>query len=130
MRELKETGYISNRGRLVVSNFFAAELWQDWRIGAAHFESCLIDYDAASTWVNWLISANLLNERNLVLNPVKKSMELDPDGVYIRRWVPEVASLSRRWIHSPWTAPPEELEKAGVVLGHTYPRPVKGKYLQ
>lgn len=128
MRELKETGYIANRGRLISANFFTAEMKMDWRLGAAHFESCLIDYDVTSNWVNWLIAANLLNERNLYMHVVKYSMELDPEGDYIKRWVPELASLPTRYIHRPWKASHDLLKKCGITLGQTYPTAIQGKY--
>ena len=130
MRELKQTGYISNRSRMVAANFFATEMRTDWRLGAAHFETYLIDYDVCSNWVNWLVAANLLNEKNLYLNVVQQSTGLDPDGSYIRRWVSEVASLPDRWIHRPWEAPEEILEKCDVVLGKSYPEPIPGNYMR
>ena len=115
---------------MVAANFFATEMRTDWRLGAAHFETYLIDYDVCSNWVNWLVAANLLNEKNLYLNVVQQSTGLDPDGSYIRRWVSEVASLPDRWIHRPWEAPEEILEKCDVVLGKSYPEPIPGNYMR
>ena len=115
---------------MIAANFFTTEMRTDWRLGAAHYESCLIDYDVCSNWVNWLIAANLLNEKNLYLRVVQQSMELDPDGSYVRRWVPEVASLPDLWIHRPWEAPEEVLQKSNVVLGTSYPEPIPGRYIK
>lgn len=129
MRELKETGYISNRSRFISANYFATELRIDWRLGAAHFENHLIDYDVASNWVNWLQAANLMNERNLILHPVRQAMALDPNGTYVKRWVPEIVHLPIEWIHRPWKAPPEVLDRCGIVLGRQYPAPIGNKLL-
>lgn len=113
-----------------MANYFAVELQMDWRFGAAHFEQCLIDYDVTSNWVNWVIAANLLNEKNVHLRILKQSMELDPDGEYIKKWIPELSKLPPRLIHRPWLGDVQELSQYGVVLGRTYPFPISGRYLE
>jgi len=116
VREIKETGYASNQARMIAANFFTTSMRMDWRLGAAFYERYLVDYDAASNWVNWLIAANLLNANNKDLNPIALGMQLDPEGEYIKRWVPELSGLHNRYVHRPWEAPEEVLRKSGVYI--------------
>jgi deoxyribodipyrimidine photo-lyase len=88
MKELKATGFLSNRGRQIVASCFINELSMDWRYGAAYFESVLIDYDLASNWGNWQylagVGADPRDKRHFNLE--KQTQQFDPNGQYIQRW--------------------------------------------
>ncbi|CAL1131032.1 unnamed protein product [Cladocopium goreaui] len=101
MRELRSTGWMSNRGRQNVASFLVLDLHVDWRRGADWFESYLLDYDVASNWTNWVFAAGL-NGRVNRFNVVKQSKQYDPDGDYLRHWLPELQHLSIDHIHEPW----------------------------
>ncbi len=125
MRELNETGYMSNRGRQTVASFLADWLEVDWRRGAAYFEARLVDYDPPSNWGNWAYQAGVGNDsRNRYFNVRKQADEYDPDGEYVRHWLPELADLPDGAVHDPWTLPADERAAHGVHLGTDYPRPV------
>lgn len=88
MRELNTTGWMSNRGRQIVANYFAKELGQDWRYGAAYFESKLIDYDVASNYGNWAYQAGVGNDaRNRRFNIERQQFTYDPDGAFRNKWL-------------------------------------------
>lgn len=96
MRELKLTGFMSDRGRLNVASYLVNDLKLDWQMGAEYFESIIIDYDVASNWGNWNYIAGLSNDPREVryLNPVTQARRYDAQGDYIRRWLPELQDLS------------------------------------
>jgi len=90
MRELNGTGYTSNRGRQNVASFLIDVLGVDWRLGAAYYEENLIDYDVCSNWGNWAYQAGVGNDsRDRYFNVLKQGKRYDPDGEFVRRWVPE-----------------------------------------
>jgi len=126
MRELLQTGWMSNRGRQNVASFLVKDLGLDWRLGAEWFESLLLDHDVCSNYGNWNYTAGIGNDprENHKFNMVKQGLDYDPDGEYIRTWVPELKELRGSKIHIPWTLGLRELETAGVSLGHTYPNPI------
>lgn len=126
MRELKATGFISNRARQIVACFLTKYLNVDWRIGAAWFESQLIDYDPASNYGNWTYVAGVGNDpRGFRVFAVRKQAEqYDPLGLYVRQWVPELAGLPAGMIHQPEKMGRQEQELFGVWIGKTYPSPV------
>jgi deoxyribodipyrimidine photo-lyase len=103
MRELKLTGYISNRGRQNVASFLVHDLQVNWQMGAEYFESILIDYDPASNWGNWNslagVGSDPREEKHLTVS--SQSMRYDPQGEYIRRWVPELQDLPTEKLHQP-----------------------------
>jgi len=102
MRELKETGWMSNRGRQIVASYFALELGLDWRYGADHFESLLLDYDVASNWGNWNSAAVLTGGRVNRFNVIKQGRDYDWEGRYVRTWVPELEGFQGMSAHEPW----------------------------
>ena len=104
MRQLAQQGFMPNRARLIVASFLTKTLGIDWREGAAHFERLLVDADLANNVGNWQWVAGTGNDTrpNRVLNPIRQAHRFDPDGVYARRWVPELASLQGKAIHEPW----------------------------
>lgn len=127
MRELRATGTMHNRVRMVTASFLVKDLLVDWRLGERHFRRLLTDADPAQNVGNWQWVAGTGPDAApyfRVFNPVTQSRTHDPHGHYLRRWVPELAGLDDRAIHAPWEAPPLALAAAGVTLGETYPFPI------
>lgn len=126
MRELTLTGFMSNRGRQNVASFLTKNLGIDWRMGAEWFESLLIDYDPCSNWGNWNYTAGIGNDARgfRFFNINKQSQDYDPQGAYIKHWLPELSSLPTNKIHQPWNLLPIEQKRFGVHLGVDYPNPV------
>lgn len=127
MRELWNTGWMHNRVRMIVASFLVKHLLIRWQEGAAWFWDTLVDADLASNTMGWQWSAGCGADAApyfRIFNPMLQSAKFDPDGAYIKRWCPELAQLSAKAIHAPWEADKRELEKACVVLGKSYPRPI------
>ncbi|MDX1907780.1 MAG: DASH family cryptochrome [Bacteroidia bacterium] len=126
MRELAATGFMSNRGRQNVASFLVHDLGVHWRMGAAYFESVLLDYDVCSNWGNWNYVSGTGNDprEDRYFNTVAQARRYDPKGAYIRHWLPELAELPTHLIFEPYLGTPGELKSCGVVLGTQYPRPV------
>ena len=127
MRQLEATGWMHNRVRMAVASFLVKDLLVDWRIGEHWFRQRLVDGDIAQNVGNWQWVAGTGPDAApyfRVFNPVLQSRKFDPDGSYIKRYVPELSDLAVRWLHAPWTAPAEELAAAGVTLGDSYPFPM------
>jgi len=95
MRELIHTGYTSNRARQNVASFLTRRLGIDWRYGAEWYEMMLVDYDVSSNWANWQYVAGIGNDPKVtrIFNPVKQAFEYDPNGDYVRMWLPELAGI-------------------------------------
>jgi deoxyribodipyrimidine photo-lyase len=125
MRELNETGFMSNRGRQNVASFLVNDLRIDWRWGASYFESRLIDYDVCSNWGNWMYVAGVGNDPrdNRYFNQISQATVYDAKGEFIRNWIPELKNIPGFDIHQPFELAQEDLKKAGVFLGNTYPFP-------
>ena len=127
MRELWHTGVLHNRVRMVVASFLVKHLLIDWREGEKWFWDTLVDADPGSNPANWQWVAGSGADAApyfRVFNPVLQGEKFDPDGVYIRSWVPELGQLPVGVIHQPWNAARLELAAAGVRLGETYPAPI------
>ncbi len=127
MRQLAETGLMHNRVRLVAASFLCKDLLLPWQEGERFFRDRLADYDPAANAFNWQWVAGSGADAApyfRVFNPSVQGSRFDPDGTYVRRWLPELAALSSRWIHAPGAAPAEDLARAGLVLGASYPRPI------
>lgn len=127
MRQLWRTGYMHNRVRMIAASFLIKDLMVDWRIGERWFWDCLCDADPANNPMNWQWVAGCGADAApffRIFNPVAQGEKFDPDGAYVRRWVPELARLDGKGIHAPWTLANSELDRAGVVLGKTYPLPI------
>ncbi|MDP1869226.1 deoxyribodipyrimidine photo-lyase [Bradyrhizobium sp.] len=127
MRQLWHTGTMHNRVRMVVASFLVKHLLIDWREGEKWFWNTLVDADAGSNPANWQWVAGSGADAApyfRVFNPILQGEKFDPDGAYVRRWVPELGQLPTGLIHQPWSASPLELKAAGVELGTTYPQPI------
>jgi deoxyribodipyrimidine photo-lyase len=127
MRQLWALGWMHNRVRMIVASFLTKDLLVPWQEGARWFWDTLCDGDLASNTLNWQWAAGCGADAQpffRIFNPVSQGRKHDPDGAYVRRWVPELADLPATWIHRPWEAPKDVLEEAGVVLGETYPAPI------
>ena len=127
MRELWHTGTMHNRVRMVTASFLTKNLLVHWLHGARWFWDCLVDADLANNSFGWQWVAGCGADAAAyyrVFNPVRQSRKFDPDGDYLRRWLPELAGLSDRNIHAPWEAGNGKLSSAGVVLDENYPAPV------
>ena len=127
MRQLSATGWMHNRARMVVASFLTKDLLIDWRWGERHFRRLLVDGDLAPNNGGWQWAAGTGTDAQpwfRIFNPVSQGTRFDPDGHYVRRWVPELAKVPAAGIHSPWTMSALELAHCGVRLGIDYPRPV------
>lgn len=127
MRQLRITGWMHNRVRMIVGSFLAKDLIEDWRHGERWFWDNLVDADLASNTLGWQWIAGCGPDAApyfRIFNPVKQGEKFDPHGSYVRRWVPELAKLGAADIHAPWDAPLMHLAHAGVRLGGTYPKPL------
>ena len=127
MRELWHTGWMHNRVRMVVASFLVKHLRLHWHHGEAWFWDTLVDADLANNAASWQWVAGSGADAApyfRVFNPSLQGEKFDPDGAYVRRWVPELAALPAKYIHRPWQAPAEILHQAGIELGRSYPRPI------
>ncbi|WP_393100223.1 cryptochrome/photolyase family protein [Streptomyces sp. LN325] len=120
MRQLRHEGWMHNRGRLLTASFLTKTLYVDWRVGARHFLDLLVDGDVANNQLNWQWMAGTGTDTrpNRVLNPVIQAKRYDPDGVYVRRWVPELEGIEGPAVHEPWKL--RGLDRAD----YDYPDPV------
>jgi deoxyribodipyrimidine photo-lyase len=126
-RQLLAEGFVHNRARMISASFLTKHLLVEYSRGEEHYFNHLIDGDAAQNNAGWQWSAGCGCDAQpwfRIFNPMTQGKRFDPEGHYVRRWVPELADMPARWIHAPWEAPEEVLEKAGVKLGTDYPEPV------
>ena len=123
MREMNATGFMSNRGRQNVASFLVKDLKLNWQMGANYMESVLIDYDVASNWCNWNYVAGVGNDprEDRYFNILSQATRYDPNGDYIRHWLPELAALPKDRIHRPDLLTADEERDYGVKLGVDYP---------
>ncbi|GMI05279.1 hypothetical protein TrLO_g4091 [Triparma laevis f. longispina] len=124
MRELKATGFMSNRGRQNVASFLALDLNQDWRFGAEHFEEYLLDYDIYSNYVSWCMAAGMTGGRVNKFNVIKQAKDYDPEGEYVKLWCPELSSVPKEYIFEPWKMSKEKQQEYNCVVGRDYPERV------
>ena len=127
MRELWQTGTMHNRVRMIVASFLIKHLMIDWRKGEDWFWDTLCDADPASNPASWQWVAGSGADAApyfRIFNPIIQGEKFDPDGLYVRRYVPELGSLASKWIHHPWDAPEDVLKTAGIKLGKSYPAPI------
>lgn len=127
MLQLNRTGFMHNRLRMVTASFLAKDLGLDWRRGERYFADRLNDYDLAANNGGWQWAASTGCDAQpwfRIFNPVTQSRRFDAQGDFIRGYLPQLARLPAKWIHAPWTAPPEVLQEARLELGRDYPLPV------
>ena len=127
MRELWRTGYMHNRVRMIAASFLVKNLLQDWREGERWFWNGLLDADLANNAASWQWVAGCGADAApyfRIFNPVTQGKKFDPEGIYVRRHVPEVAGLPDKFVQCPWEAPADVLQEAGIELGKTYPSPI------
>ncbi|MEO0620383.1 MAG: deoxyribodipyrimidine photo-lyase [Pseudomonadota bacterium] len=127
MRQLWQTGWMHNRVRMIVASFLIKHLLIHWREGEAWFWDTLVDADLASNAAGWQWVAGSGADASpyfRIFNPISQGQKFDPNGDYVREFVPELAGLPKSVIHEPWTADGATLAQAGVTLGETYPKPI------
>ena len=127
MHQINQTGYMHNRLRMVVASFLVKDLGIDWRRGEAYFATKLNDFDLAANNGGWQWAASTGCDAQpyfRIFNPVSQSEKFDPDGRFIRRYLPQLAKLPGKLIHAPWLARPVDLAAAEVELGRDYPHPI------
>jgi deoxyribodipyrimidine photo-lyase len=127
MRQLLETGFMHNRLRMVAASFLVKDLMIDWREGEAWFAQQLNDFDLSANNGGWQWAASTGCDAQpyfRIFNPVSQSEKFDPEGAFIRRYVPELKSVPDRYIHAPWTMPLEVQRTCGVSLPRDYPMPI------
>lgn len=127
MRQLWGTGWMHNRVRMIVGSFLVKDLLLPWQDGAKWFWDTLVDADLANNTLGWQWIAGCGADAApyfRVFNPMSQGEKFDPEGRYVREWVPELSRVPNHWIHAPWTAPTSVLAEAGVELGKTYPEPL------
>jgi deoxyribodipyrimidine photo-lyase len=127
MRQLWQEGWMHNRVRMITASFLVKDLLIDWRRGMAWFWDTLVDADPANNTTSWQWVAGCGADASpffRIFNPTTQAKKFDPDGAYIRKYVPELAKLPTKHIHDPANAPDDVLESAGIKLGDDYPRPI------
>jgi deoxyribodipyrimidine photo-lyase len=127
MAQINQTGYMHNRLRMVVASFLVKDLGIDWRWGERYFAEKLNDFDLSANNGGWQWAASTGCDAQpyfRIFNPVSQSEKFDADGKFIRKYLPALAQLPDKALHSPWLAKPLELASAGVVLGKDYPLPI------
>lgn len=127
MAQLNRTGYMHNRLRMVTASFLVKDLGIDWRWGERYFAQHLNDFDLASNNGGWQWAASTGCDAQpyfRIFNPVTQSEKFDPEGAFIRRYLPQLAKLNNKHIHAPWLLDTMELKLAGITLGDNYPNPI------
>lgn len=127
MRELWRTGYMHNRVRMIAGSFLVKNLLLHWHLGEEWFWDTLVDADLANNSASWQWVAGCGADAApyfRIFNPVAQGRKFDPDGNYVRRYVPEIAALPTGFLHCPWEAPADVLDSSGIALGRDYPEPI------
>ena len=127
MRQLNHSGWMHNRLRMVVASFLCKDLGLDWRLGEKYFADRLNDFDLSANNGGWQWAASSGCDAQpwfRIFNPVTQSEKFDPEGKFIRRYVPELARVPDKFIHAPWTMGRLEQEALGIVIGRDYPGPI------
>ncbi|OWV73618.1 deoxyribodipyrimidine photolyase [Rhizobium sp. R339] len=127
MRQLWRHGWMHNRVRMIVASFLIKDLMIDWRRGEAWFRDTLVDADPANNAASWQWVAGSGADASpffRIFNPVLQGEKFDPDGDYVRSYVPELGTLGAKYLHRPFEAPKSALDAAGIILGESYPKPI------
>lgn len=125
MREINATGFMSNRARQNVASFLINDFNINWQIGAEYFESLLIDYDPCSNWCNWNYIAGVGNDprEGRYFNILLQAQRYDPQGEFVKYWIPELRDVSTEYIHQPHLMTDKDQIEANILLGKNYPYP-------
>jgi deoxyribodipyrimidine photo-lyase len=126
-RQLVQTGWMHNRARMISASFLTKDLLVDWRFGERYFMQHLIDGDPAANNGGWQWTAGTGTDAApyfRIFNPVLQSIKFDPQGDYIRRYIPELVDVPNEFIHSPWKMPLELQKNYGCLIGRHYPAPI------
>jgi deoxyribodipyrimidine photo-lyase len=129
MRQLWQCGWMHNRVRMITASYLVKHMLVSWQEGEAWFWDTLVDADLATNAASWQWVAGCGTDSQpffRIFNPVTQGRKFDPDGRYVRHYVPEIARLPDRWLHSPWEAPTSVLKQAKLEMGRDYPKPVVG----
>ena len=127
MRELWKTGYMHNRVRMIVGSFLVKNLLIHWHHGHSWFNDCLVDADKANNTAGWQWIAGSGADAApyfRIFNPITQGQNFDEEGLYTKRWIPELSEMPNKYLFNPWEAPDEILKNANIVLGQDYPLPV------
>ncbi len=127
MRQLLQTGWMHNRARMIAASFLTKDLLVDWRWGERHFMQHLIDGDPAANNGGWQWTAGTGTDAApyfRIFNPVTQSQKFDPDGAFIRRFVPELVNVPNEFIHTPWMMTSDLQTRIGCLIGKDYPAPI------
>ena len=127
MRELWQTGFMHNRVRMIVGSFLVKNLNIHWKHGERWFWDCLVDADLANNSAGWQWIAGSGADAApyfRIFNPVTQGQKFDPEGIYIRKYVPELSKLPNKYLFAPWQTPGDVLKKFNIILGTTYPMPI------
>jgi deoxyribodipyrimidine photo-lyase len=127
MRQLNETGWMHNRARMITASFLVKDLLINWQEGESWFMQNLLDGDPATNNGGWQWTAGVGTDAApyfRIFNPVLQSQKFDPDGAYIREWVPELANVPAKFIHQPWLMSESTQKTAKCIIGRDYPNPI------
>lgn len=127
MRELWQTGYMHNRVRMIVASFLTKHLLIDWRLGEQWFWDTLVDADQANNAASWQWVAGSGADASpyyRIFNPIIQGKKFDTEGQYVKQYLPELAKLDTKYIHTPWEAPAEILKSSSIILDVDYPKPI------
>jgi deoxyribodipyrimidine photo-lyase len=127
MRMLNATGWMHNRARMIVASFLTKDLLIDWRKGEQYFIQQLIDGDSASNSGGWQWAAGVGADAQpffRVFNPTLQGQRFDPEGVFVKQWLPELAQVPIEFVHEPWKMSEADQRRYNVVIGRDYPAPI------
>ena len=127
MRELYETGWMHNRVRMVVASFLVKHLRIHWMEGEKHFKNCLVDYNEASNVAQWQWVAGCGADAApyfRIFNPILQGIKFDTDGIYTKKWVPELKNMPKEFLHKPWKLEKKYQEQIKTIIGKDYPAPI------
>lgn len=127
MRQLTQSGWMHNRARMIVASFLVKDLLIDWRWGERLFMQQLIDGDPAANNGGWQWTAGTGTDAApyfRIFNPTLQSKKYDPQGIFIRKWIPELSQMPLEYIHTPWELPSDKQSEIGCIIGKDYPAPI------
>lgn len=127
MRQLNQTGWMHNRGRMIVASFLTKDLLHNWQEGEHYFMQKLVDGDSAANNGGWQWTAGVGTDASpyfRIFNPILQSKKFDSQGVFIRKWLPELKDVPKAYLHEPWTIPADVQEQSHCIIGKDYPQPI------